>query len=194
MRNVTNEPDIVMLEIAQQEALPVSQAKAGEAAAWEVLLSRFRLPIYIYVYQLVGNEQASFDIVQETMLSAIRNIGSLQDNGRFAGWLYGIAHQKCVQLWRRQNREEDALREFAQEGAEFEEDPRQALIRAEQKDRFLKLLEELPVNQRAVLVLYFIEDFSLEEIASITGASLGTVKSRLHYAKKAFRNLWEKQS
>ena len=52
----------------------------------------------------------------------------------------------------------------------------------------------MPLPQRSVLLLHYVEDFSLEEIAAITGAQLGTVKSRLHYAKKALRNLIEKTS
>jgi len=58
----------------------------------------------------------------------------------------------------------------------------------------MNLLHQLPLPQRSVLLLYFVEDFSLEEIASITGAQVGTVKSRMHYAKRAFRKLYEEQS
>lgn len=58
---------------------------------------------------------------------------------------------------------------------------------------FMKLLSQLPVPQRSALILHFLEDFSLEEIAEITGAQLGTVKSRLHYAKKALRKLLQEE-
>jgi RNA polymerase sigma-70 factor (ECF subfamily) len=68
-------------------------------------------------------------------------------------------------------------------------DPADILIREEQKTHFLEQVERLPVPQRSVLLLHFLEDFSLEEIAEATGAQLGTVKSRLHYAKKALRQL-----
>jgi len=56
----------------------------------------------------------------------------------------------------------------------------------------MNLLNQLPLPQRSVLLLHFVEDFSLEEIAGITGAQIGTVKSRMHYAKKALRKLLEK--
>ncbi len=55
----------------------------------------------------------------------------------------------------------------------------------------MKLLNQLPLPQRSVLLLHYVEDFSLEEIGAITGAQLGTVKSRMHYAKKALRKLLE---
>ena len=69
--------------------------------------------------------------------------------------------------------------------------PEELLIRKEQEERFMRLLNQLPVPHRAVLLLHFVEDFSLEEISRITDTPTGTVKSRLHYAKKALRALLE---
>jgi RNA polymerase sigma-70 factor (ECF subfamily) len=66
------------------------------------------------------------------------------------------------------------------------------LIRQEQEAEFMNLLNQLPLPQRAVLLLHFIENFSLEEIARVTNAPLGTVKSRLHHAKRALRKLISK--
>jgi RNA polymerase sigma-70 factor (ECF subfamily) len=182
-----------MVDTTESDLLPVSQAKAGDADAWDTLLKRYRMPLYIYIFQLVRNEQTSFDLVQETMMSALRYIGTLQHEEKFGSWLFGIAHQKCIQWWRQQTREVDALKEFAETPIDFEEDPRGALIRREQEKDFFRLLNELPLPQRSVLVLFFVEDFSLDEIAGITGAPIGTVKSRLHYAKKAFRELWKEK-
>ena len=76
---------------------------------------------------------------------------------------------------------------------EFEAGPDDLLIRQEQEAEFMNLLNQLPLPQRSVLLLHFVEDFSLEEIAGITGAQIGTVKSRLHYAKKSLRKLLEEK-
>ena len=76
---------------------------------------------------------------------------------------------------------------------EFTDDPAELLIREEQEAEFMKLLSRLPVAQRSVLVLHYVEDFPLEEIARITGTVLGTVKSRLHYAKQALKKLLEEE-
>lgn len=176
-----------MLVVAEREQLPVPEAKAGDAAAWDVLFQRYQLPLYVYVFELVHDEQSSLDIVQETFISAARHIGSLQQDEKFGSWLFGIAHQKCIQRWRKQSRENAALEEVADTPTEVEEDPSELLIRQEQEAEFMKLLNQLSLPQRSVLLLYFLEDFSIEEIAGITGASLGTVKSRLHYAKKALK-------
>jgi len=182
-----------MLGVAEIEQLPVAQARAGDAAAWDALFRRYQLPLYVYNFELVRDEQTSLDIVQETFINAARHLGSLRDDARFGSWLFGIAHQKCIQRWRKQAREEMLRDEFANAPAEFESAPDDLLIREEQEAEFMKLLNELPPPQRSVLLLHFVEDFSLEEIAGVTGVSIGTVKSRLHYAKKSLKRLLEEK-
>jgi len=183
-----------MLVVAEREQLPVPQARAGEPDAWDILFKRYQLPLYVYVFELVHDEQTSLDVVQETFIAAARHIGSLRDDGKFGSWLFGIAHQKCIQRWRKQAREEMLRDEAAAAPAELENSPDELLIRQEQEAGFMKLVNELPLPQRSVLLLHFVEDFSLEEIAGITGAALGTVKSRLHYAKRALKKLLEDES
>jgi RNA polymerase sigma-70 factor, ECF subfamily len=182
-----------MLGVAEIERLPVAQARAGDAAAWDALFRRYQLPLYVYIFELVRDEQTSRDIVQETFLNAVRHLGSLREDAKFGSWLFGIAHQKCIQRWRKQAREEMLRDEFANAPLQFETAPDDLLIRDEQEAEFMKLLNELPPPQRSVLLLHFVEDFSLEEIAGVTGVSLGTVKSRLHYAKKSLRRLLEEK-
>jgi RNA polymerase sigma-70 factor (ECF subfamily) len=180
-----------MLVVAEHEQLPVPQARAGSPEAWDILFKRYQLPLYVYVFELLHDEQASLDAVQETFINAARYVGSLRDDGKFGSWLFGIAHQKCVQHWRKRSREKEFFNEQFDAPEEYDDAPSELLIRAEQEAEFMKLLEQLPMAQRSVLLLHFVEDFSLEEIASITEAQLGTVKSRLHYAKKALRKLIE---
>ncbi len=180
-----------MLAVAEREQLPVAQAKAGEPEAWDALFQRYQLPLYVYVFELVHDEQTSLDLVQETFIAAVRHIGGLRDDDKFGSWLFGIAHQKCIQRWRKQSREEVLLDELPESADELENGPDDLLIRREQEAEFMNLLNQLPLPQRSVLLLHFVEDFSLEEIAGITGTPVGTVKSRLHYAKRALRKLLE---
>ncbi|MGO9000572.1 MAG: RNA polymerase sigma factor [Limisphaerales bacterium] len=182
-----------MLVVAEREQLPVLQAKAGEPEAWDILFQRYQLPLYAYVFELVHDEQTSLDLVQETFIAAVRHIGGLRDDAKFGSWLFGIAHQKCLQRWRKQNRDEMLRDKIAGVPDEFEAGPDDLLIRQEQEAEFMNLLNQLPLPQRSVLLLHFVGDFSLEEIAGITGAQIGTVKSRLHYAKKTLRKLLEEK-
>jgi RNA polymerase sigma-70 factor (ECF subfamily) len=180
-----------MLGVAEIEQLPVSQARAGDAAAWDGLFRRYQLPLYVYVFELVRDEQASLDIVQETFINAARHLGSLREDRKFGSWLFGIAHQKCIQRWRKHTREEMLRDEILREPLEPGNGPDELLIREEEEAEFMRLLNQLPPPQCSVVLLHFVEDFSLEEIAGITGVSVGTVKSRLHYAKKSLKKLWE---
>jgi RNA polymerase sigma-70 factor, ECF subfamily len=178
-----------MLVVAAHEQLPVAQARAGKPEAWDTLFRRYQKPLYVYAYELVHDEQASLDIVQETFIAATRHLASLRDDAKFGSWLFGIAHQKCLQRWRKQDREIAALEELAVAPEEFETDPADLLLRREQEAEFMNLLNQLPLAQRSVLLLHFIEEFPLEIIASITATPLGTVKSRLHYAKRALEKM-----
>src|ERR1039457_4274876 len=128
-----------MPEVADIEQLPVAQARAGEPAAWGALFRRYQLPLYVYVFELVRDEQAGLDIVQETFIAAVRHGGGLREDNKFGSWLFGIAHQKCVQRCRKR--------------------------------------KEIP----------------LDDIPATTETPLGTVKSRLHYAKISLRKLLEEQ-
>jgi RNA polymerase sigma-70 factor, ECF subfamily len=182
-----------MLVVAEPEQLPVLQARAGDPAAWDTLFRRYQLPLYVYVFELVRDEQTSLDLVQETFIAAVRNLGGLREDSRFGSWLFGIAHQKCIQRWRKQNREEILRDEIADAPAEFGDRPDDLLIQRERETEFMNALNQMPLPQHSVLLLYFIEDFSLEEIARITATPMGTVKSRLHYAKKSLRKLLEEK-
>lgn len=170
------------------ESLPVAAARAGDPAAWAVLLQRYQLPLYTYTQELLHHETAALDLVQDTFVTAHHHLPALRENARFGSWLFGIAHQKIVQHWRRSGRQEpldaDALAATPDEATP---DPRDRILRAEQGTALLALVDELPAPQRAVLVLHLLEEFSLQEIVAITGSPLGTVKSRLHHARRALR-------
>jgi RNA polymerase sigma-70 factor, ECF subfamily len=184
-----------MLAVGDSEHLPVAEARAGEAKAWDILFRRYQLPLYAYVMELVRHEQTALDVVQETFINAVRHLKSLRQDARFGSWLFSIAHQKVVQQWRRQGREREWLADgLLDSGVEFataEAGPDDRLVGQEDSAELFKHLEELPLAQRSVLVLHYLEDFSIEEIAGITEVPLGTVKSRLHHARLALRKQLE---
>jgi RNA polymerase sigma-70 factor, ECF subfamily len=178
-----------MLVVSECEQLPVAAARTGDAEAWNTLFKRYQLPLYSYVFELLHNEQASLDVVQESFINATRHIGGLRTDEKFGSWLFGIAHQKCLQRWRKARPEEISIDPNDDDYPDLVAGPEEALIRKEQEAEFMRILGQLVPAHRSVLLLHFIEDFSLEEIAAITQTPLGTVKSRLHYAKKTLRTL-----
>jgi RNA polymerase sigma-70 factor (ECF subfamily) len=181
-----------MSEVADHEQLPVAPARAGNPAAWDTLFRRYQLPLYVYVFELIHEEQPALDIVQDTFIAATRHISSLREDNRFGSWLFGIAHQKCLQHWRK--RKEILFEEIPESPGEFDDSPHDLLLRREQEAEFMKLLDQLPPPHRSVLLLHFVEEFSSAEIAQITECQTGTIKSRLHYAKKSLRKLLEQKN
>jgi|ERR1700677_15581 RNA polymerase sigma-70 factor (ECF subfamily) len=180
-----------MLVVSEHEQLPVREARSGDAEAWNALFKRYQLPLYSYVFELLHDAQLSLDVVQETFINAARHIAGLRDDAKFGSWLFGIAHQKCAQLWRKGHREEIPIDPDSEQYADSSDDPAECLMRQEQEAAFIKTLDQLPTAHRSALLLHFVEEFSLEEIAAITETPIGTVKSRLHYARKTLKKLLE---
>ena len=180
-----------MLEVACNDQLPVAAARAGQLEAWDDLFRRYQMPLYVYVVELVHDQQTSLDIVQETFINAVRYLHTLENDGKFGAWLFRIAHQKCVQYWRRPIRETPLDAHEDPEWHQDEPDPSETLIRKEREEEFMQKVNSLSEAHRAVLLLHYLEDFPLEEIATITATNLGTVKSRMHYAKKTLKRLLE---
>lgn len=183
-----------MLAVGNPEQLPVAEARAGDAKAWNALFRRYQLPLFAYVMELVRHEPTALDLVQDTFINATRHLGSLREDARFGSWLFSIAHQKVVQHWRRAGREREWLVDVPPVEAELaagEPVPGEALVAGEDHAELWRHLDQLPPVQRAVLVLHYLEDFPLAEIARITGVPPGTVKSRLHHARLALRQRLE---
>jgi RNA polymerase sigma-70 factor (ECF subfamily) len=178
-----------MLIVAGDEQLPVAAARAGDSDAWSALFRRYQLPLYVYVVELVHNEQTALDIVQETFVNAARYLPSLRDDRKFGSWLFSIAHQKCQLHWRKPRRDEVQAEEDELDFVVDDARPFDLLIGREQEEEFMAILNQLSETHRSVVLLHFLEEFPLDEIAEVTGVSVGTVKSRLHYAKKELRKL-----
>jgi RNA polymerase sigma-70 factor (ECF subfamily) len=147
-----------MLVVAEREQLPMAAARAGSPEAWDTLFQRYQLPLYAYVFELIRSEQTALDVVQETFTNAARNLASLRDDDHFGGWLFSIAHRKCVDRWRKSGREEPLELEVADALPDEVANPSELLIRREQEVEFMNLIEQLPPRRRSVLLLHFMED------------------------------------
>ena len=181
------------MPLAAESFLPlVTAARAKDTHAWNKLLKQHERPLYAYISDLVRDPVSALDLVQETFANAVRHIDSLRDDRKFASWLFSIGHQRCLQYWRSQQRDSRLLVEPTEDAAELPEaveldNPRSLLVRKERQAAFFTFIDELPPSQRSVLLLRILEDFSLQEIAEITGSPLGTVKSRLHHATQRLK-------
>ncbi len=190
--NLFQVPAFLLMTMAvpdDDDELPVREARAGSSEAWEVLFRRFQRPLYAYVFGILHDEQSSLDVVQETFLNAIRHLGRLRDDRKLGSWLFGIAHQKCLQACRRTGRDERLQEALSESAADLEEAPDLRLLREEDASTFLAAVDSLPAPQRSVLLLHYLEEFPLEVIAGITDVPVGTVKSRLHHARRSLHRI-----
>jgi RNA polymerase sigma-70 factor (ECF subfamily) len=165
---------LVRMPIVAESFLPLIQAaRQHDTHAWNRLLKLHERALYVYIAKLVRSESAALDLAQETLTNAVRHIDGLRDDTKFASWLFSIAHQKCVQYWRRQRRDESVFTEDHEafgpppEAIEID-DPFTLLVRQERETAFFACVDQLPKPQRAVILLRALEDFSLQEIAEIS--------------------------
>lgn len=163
----------------------VKAAREGDPDAWDALLKRHQRPLYVFVAELVRDSAASPDIVQEAFIAATKHIGSLRDDRSFTSWLFTIARQQCARHWRHRREPDDPIEAITETCGSADADPGEILVREEEQAAFLSALDRLPASHREVLILRFLEEFSLEEIAGIVAVPVGTVKSRLHHARRA---------
>jgi RNA polymerase sigma-70 factor (ECF subfamily) len=170
------------------ERLLVLRCQTGDERAFAELIERYNPRLLRFLRQMLGDVHTADDTMQDVWLEVFRNIAKLRDTGTFSAWLYRIAHRRVYRLLRRRRPRpaslDDADSAPAPQAADLTLNP--------EERRIVQLsLQRLPHWQREVLLLRFFDELSYEQIAAAIGCELGTVRSRLHYAKRALRGLIE---
>jgi RNA polymerase sigma-70 factor, ECF subfamily len=161
------------------------RCQSGERSAFEDLVAVMERPLLYYATSLTGSQDSGLDVLQEVWIRVLRDIRKLKDPGSLRSWLYTITHGIAVDRIRRnvsRERAEQAELEDFQEAEEpsFADQDAAAIQQA---------LSQIGLRHREVLVLHFLEDLSIAEIAEVVRCSEGTVKSRMHYAKRAMKEI-----
>ena len=176
-------------EAIYQELLALC-CRRGEKAALEELVRTWEKRLLYFIRRLVDEEQDAWDVLQQTWLRVVSGIGALREPGSLGPWLYQVARHAAFNHGQVRATYRRFLKDY-HETAPCEDAPaREDFETAEQLHRGLV---QLPVPHREVLSLFFLEDFSIDEIAQILDVPSGTVKSRLHHAKKALRAVLGKE-
>ncbi len=175
-----------MKDSAEREAFLVLRAQTGDREALDALLASVQEPLYRYLLSLVRERHLAEEALQETFVRVYRKLGWLREPGLFRAWAYRIATREAFRQlqrerrWAEQVRDEDAL------GAIAAPPPREEFA-PELSARLRESVAGLSPASRAVVVLYYLHEMSLEETAAVLGVPLGTVKSRLAYGLGALR-------
>ncbi|MHC4204133.1 MAG: RNA polymerase sigma factor [Planctomycetota bacterium] len=154
----------------------------GSVKAMEMLVSRWQKRLWKYAYNMTGDAEAAWDIMQESWLGIIKGLRKLQDPANFKAWAYRITTNKSID-WIRKNRAAKKVGLDEVQGHQEEQE----------KDAGLKeLMEKLDIKKRAVLNLRYFEQLTIPEIGIALKIPKGTVKSRLHNARKELKELYQK--
>lgn len=160
------------------------RCERGERAAWALLVAHFERPLLYYLRRMLRSEDEAWSVLQDTWLRVFTSLWTLEDRSKLAPWVYGIARRALSSRVTQSARESVAeleLDELVDEAMHADE----LLATAHDVERVHTALGQLPPAQREVLVLFFLEDLTIEAIAEVLEIPLGTVKSRLHHAKRS---------
>jgi len=161
--------------------------QGGSRDAFDHLARRWTPRLLRYAARVLGRPEAARDAVQETWIAAIRGLNRLDDVSRFPAWIYSIAHRKCVDGIRFSQRHRRLIEDLATESAVASEASESCFGPHEAPD-IATAISKLGSEQREVVHLFYGEDLSVDDIATILGVPAGTVKSRLHHARELLRN------
>ncbi len=176
----------------------ITAARRGDVNAFNQIVLHYQDGVYSLAYRIMGDEASAADAAQEAFILAYRRLETYS-GGSFKAWLLRIATNACYDEMRRRKRRpatafDDLPGADADDGPPLPSDeisPEQAAQQAELRRAIEGCIQGLHADQRAVLVLSDVEGLSYQEIAAITGANLGTVKSRLSRARLGIRGCLE---
>jgi RNA polymerase sigma-70 factor (ECF subfamily) len=172
-------------------------AQEGDMGAFEELVARHRDKIYARAYSMVRNEEEALDLSQEAWVKGWQRLAQFQGGAGFATWMTRIVINLCVDHLRKQKRQRAESVEVLEEEAGGVErfmpvtmpNPAAGLERTELRRRIDRALDQLSAHHRTVLVLHEFEGLGYKEIAGRIGCSIGTVMSRLFYARRRMASL-----
>lgn len=171
--------------------LLVVRAKRGDRRAIEELVRCWEKPLFYYIRRLIDQEADAWDVLQMTWIRVLRGLGSLKDPVAFPAWLYRLARNTAIDHLRRRGQAGCWLQELPEQAEATDDgEPRWT---AQDAERVHLALAQLTPRHREVLTLFFLDDLSLDEIGVVVGVPSGTVKSRLFYARRAIREILERQ-
>lgn len=170
----------------------VRAAQRGDTAAFEELVARHRDKIYARAFSMMRNEEEAIDLSQEAWVKGWQRLRQFQGESSFGTWMTRIVINLCLDQLRRQKRQRaESIEAMDEESGGVERqmpvvmvNPAAGLERAELRQRIDQALAQLSYEHRTVLVLNEFEEMEYKEIAKAMDCSIGTVMSRLFYARR----------
>ena len=165
-----------------EDQLLVMDAQDGNVKAMEQLVSRWQKRLWKYAFRLTSDQQAAWDVTQQSWLGIIKGLGKLHDPANFKAWAYKITTNKAIN-W---------IRKYRSAKKVSFDDIQEPQHKTKEDTGIKDLLEKLDIRKQAVLGLYYFEQLNISEISTAFNIPKGTVKSRLYNARKELKELYQK--
>ena len=187
-----------MADVQTPDALLVKNYVAGDESALSLLISRHQSKIYGFIYSKISDRDITDDIFQDTFIKVIKTLKSnaYNEEGKFLPWVMRIAHNLIIDHFRRNKKmpmfretEEFSIFSIMTDNSMTIEN--QMITDQVEKD-LKKIIEELPQDQKEVLVMRIYQDLSFKEISELTGVSINTALGRMRYALMNLRKVIDK--
>jgi RNA polymerase sigma-70 factor, ECF subfamily len=188
LKKQSNQSEEVVSE-GISDAECVRRIHEGEIAAFEILVRRHQKTIFNLLYRMLGDYDEAAEISQEAFLSAYRSIGQFRGDANFSTWLYRIAlnhastRRRSLAKWQQRT----VPIETTETVSERDIDPAENVEQKEIQEQVQRALKGLEPDDAAIILLKDLQDVSYEEVARVLAVPVGTVKSRLHRARRALK-------
>ena len=187
-----------MANVQTSDALLVKNYIAGDESALSILINRHQSKIYGFIYSKLSDRDIADDIFQDTFIKVIKTLksNSYNEEGKFLPWVMRISHNLIIDHYRK-NKKMPMFREtedFSIFSIMSDNVPNieSQLITSQVESDLRKLIEELPEDQKEVLVMRMYQDLSFKEISELTGVSINTALGRMRYAIMNLRKVIDK--
>ena len=171
---------------ADADNLAVERYLAGDMTAFDELMIRYERQIYRICYRFVNNRDDAMDLAQEVFIKAFEHLGNFRRESSMKTWLYRIAMNHCINHVKKNAREFVEITEsIGSTNASVHSD----MVEREQREQFRRLVKKLPPKQKAILEMRIHEQLSYEEIATMSGRSISTIKASVFFALEKLRKL-----
>jgi RNA polymerase sigma-70 factor (ECF subfamily) len=182
------------------DATLVSDYINGDESALEILIKRHKQRIFSFIYSKVYDRDVAEDIFQDTFIKVIRTLkrGAYNEEGKFLPWVMRISHNLVIDFFRKNNR----MPKFDNSGdfsifsvlSDSSLNAEKALIKEQVENDVRRLVDELPNDQKEVLIMRIYNDMSFKEISERTGVSINTALGRMRYALINLRKIIDKHN
>jgi RNA polymerase sigma-70 factor (ECF subfamily) len=169
-----------------QDQIDIAKTLAGDMDAFAILVNRYKYMVYTLAVRMLRNREDAEEVAQDTFVKAYHGLVNFSGSSKFSTWLYKIAYNKSLDYLRRNRRQPEMT-------SDFPEDRRLQIHKPEivekmdiddRKNTLDRALKNLAEDDSLIITLYYLEEMTLDEIATVVGMSPNTAKVRLHRARK----------